>query len=513
MNVALIYTDEDIQAFGMRSISSVLKKAGHHTKLILMKSRGTNYSQQALEETRNFVSDSDVIGISCFSRASGKAIQVVEAIRPLGKMCVWGGVHATLNPNACAKYVDVVCRGEGEGFMLELLVKIEKGGNWKDIANAVYKENGRIVMNGLRPLISNLDELPVLDFSHDDEFHLKGDRFIQIHKISDATRPIAFNGTRGCEFHCAYCSNAKLKALYSGNGHYARKLSIEKLIEHSVSLKQSFPKAKFFNFFDEDFSARKGSEIRRFSEAYSEQIGIPFESMVSPLRINEEKMDLLVNAGLWRINMGVESGSERTKREIYNRYMSNKAVMRAARIINKYPHVVAYYFFIIGNPYEEQDDLIATVQHIRDLPTPYYLRVYNLIFIPGTFFYESAIKDGIIRGVQDSGFELDFLGGFNYKKHPWKRKNLYLNGLIHLMSGKITRLRLGLVPRQWIGFLLHPKVVAFNEKNTILIRSLIYFKMLILKLRASGASFLKKLLNDPTSIYHLKSFIKSKLIK
>ena len=513
MNVSLIYVDEDLQAFGMRTISSVLKQAGHHTKLILMKSKEMSYSKQVLEQTRKLVADSDVVGISCFSRASEKAIQVMDYIRPLGKIRVWGGVHATLNPEACAKYADVICRGEGEGFMLELVEEVERGGNWKDIANAVYRENGRIVTRDLRPLINNLDELPVIDFSHDDEFHLKGDRFIRVHRISDGADAIAVNGTRGCAFDCTYCSNSKLKELVSGKGPYVRKLSIPKLIEHAENLKQRLPGAKCFNFFDEDFCARKVSEIRQFSEAYASRIGLPFECMASPLRINEEKMEHLVKAGLWRINMGVESGSERTKKEIYNRHMSNEAVLRAARIINAYPHVVAYYFFIVGNPYEERDDLIATVQHIRDLPYPYYLRVYNLVFIPGTLLYESAVKDGIIGGVQDSGFELDFLGGFNYKKHPWKKKNLYLNGLIFLMAGKVTRRRLGLVPRPWLAFLLRPSIVAFNEKHDVFIRILILFKMVTFKLRAFGASFLKKLFNDPTSIYNLKKVLKPRLKK
>ncbi len=212
-------------------------------------------------------------------------------------------------------------------------------------------------------------------------------------------------------------------------------------------------------------------------------------------------MELLVKAGLWRIHMGVESGSERTKTEIYNRPMSNDAVLHAARIIHKYPHVVTYYFLIIGNPYETRADLLSTARFLGDLPHPFFLRVYNLVFFPGTLLYEAAVRDRIIEGSRDSGFELDYVAGFDYGKHPWKRKNLYLNGLLYQMDGKVARHRLGLVPRGLLNFLLRPRVVAFNERYTVGIRGLITSKRHLWKLRILLAHAVQKLLKDPRVIY------------
>ncbi|MHC4203237.1 MAG: B12-binding domain-containing radical SAM protein [Planctomycetota bacterium] len=503
MNVALVHVDWDLEAFGVRCLSSFLKAAGHQTTLLLMRSKDGSYSPHVLDRVRELTADCDVVGLSCFSRASQKAIQIIDYVRPLGKITIWGGIHATLNPEECAKHADVVCRGEGEGFMLELVEKLKGGGNWKDIANAAYRENGRVVVNDVRSLIGDLDELPIIDFSHENEFQLKHDRFIKVDSLFDAAYPISFNGTRGCAFHCTYCSNSKVKELASGKGRYVRKLSISKLIEHAENLKERFPQASCINFFDEDFCARPLKDIKQFSDEYSKRIGLPFECMVSPLQVNEEKIQLLVKAGLWRINMGVESGSERTKKEIYNRHMSNEAVLRAAGIINRYSHVVPYYFFIIANPYETTDDLLATLSLLQELPHPYFLRIYNLVFFPGTLLYESAVTHGIIGGSSDSGFELDFLAGLNFKKHPWKRKNLYLNGLIYLMAGNVKRHRLGLIPRGSLGFLLRPKVVAFNERHTVFIRSFIAFKIFTWKLRSFAAYMLKKILRDPIAIYRV----------
>lgn len=504
MKVALIDVDAHVEAFGIRCLSASLKEAGHQTRLILMKSDASCFTERVLDEARRLAAFADVVGISCFSRASAKAIQVLEHLRSLNNIRVWGGLHATLNPESCVKYADVVCLGEGERFMLELVEKAENGENWKEIANAAYEENERIVKRDARPLINDLDELPLLDVSGEDEYLLRGDRFVRAVEIYDESTPIAFNGTRGCAFHCTYCSNAKLKELVGPGQRYVRKLSIPRLIEHIERLRRRFPKAKCFNFFDEDFCARKLSDFDHFAEEYARRIGLPFECMVSPMLLNEKKMQRLVEAGLWRISMGIESGSDHTKIEIYNRYMPNDEVMRAARAINKYPHVVPYYFFIIGNPYETEKDLLETARFIRDLPYPFYLRTYSLVFMPGTLLYERAVRDGMISGAEDSGYEVDFLAGLDYRKHSWKRKHLYLNGLLYLMAGKNTRRRMGLIPRGALEWLLRPGMIAFNEKHTLLIKGLIRFKTFTLKLRALGARVSKKLLKDPTVIYNRK---------
>jgi radical SAM superfamily enzyme YgiQ (UPF0313 family) len=511
MNIALIYTDKDLWALGMRSVSAVLKRAGHQTRLIMMGSVESPYTEEILKKTKDLVKHCEIIGISSFSRGSEKARQVIRSLQPLEKIVVWGGVHATLNPEECASFADIVCVGEGEGFMLELANKIKLGEDWSSISNAAYNKNGQLVVNDIRPLIRNLDELPVMDFSREDEFHLKDGMFIRAETTFTATELIMFTGSRGCALHCNYCSNAKLKKLFSGKGKYVRKMSVSEYVNQAKNLKKQFPGSKYFYLVDEDFFARKKEEIREFSMKWAEQVGLPFQCMASPLQISEEKMSILVRAGLWRVDMGVESGSERTKKEIYNRPMSNKAVLQAARIINKYSQVVPYYFLIIGNPYEEWGDLFDTIRFTRALPPPFYLRTYNLVFLPGTLLYEVALRDGIIDGKKDSGYEIDFLAGLKYKDHAWKRKNLYLNGLLYLMTGKSTKYRLGLLPRFLISFLIYLNIIKFNNRHPAIIRYMIEVKMLSLSLRSFGAKYLKRVIGNPTAVYNIGGYIKNKL--
>lgn len=512
MNITFIYTETDRWALGIRSVSAYLKEAGHHTRFVLTGPNESVYPE-CLEAIKELVKDADVIGISCFSRGSDKAKLIAESLRPLGKLMVWGGIYATLNPEECANYVDLVCRGEGEGMMAELMERLSSGREWIDIANCAYRKNGAVVMNPPRPLIADLDELPLPDYSFSEEYHWTERGFTRVSDISDITEPIMFIGSRGCYYQCTYCCNTKIKEIFSGAGKFVRKMSISRYIEQAKALRASFPRSRYYYFIDEDFFARPLEEIRRFSEEYSREIGMPFDVLASPLQTTVEKLDLLVKAGLWRVRMGIESGSERTKKEIYNRSMSNEAVKRAASAINRHRNLVPFYFIIISNPYEEKQDLIDTIRFLSDLPHPFFVQAFNLVFFPGSALYERAVHDGIISGQEDSGYRLDYRGGLNYREHCWKVKNLYLNGLLYLMEGKASRSRLGLLPRRMLPILISERTIRFSERHPLLIKAMISLKMFMLSVRKLGARMLTRVIGDPKYIYNFKAAVARRVKK
>lgn len=513
MNIALISTDDDLWVFGVRLISSVLKRAGHSTRLILLASDSAEYSAEVLDDARQLVRPSDLVGIGCCSRGSRKARQVAAAVRPLGKPTVWGGLHATLNPGECAETVDIVCRGEGEETILELLESLEGGRSWQNIRNLAYRKRETVVLNPLRSPIANLDSLPLPDFERADEFHLSRGRLTKAPsdpRLAHSPR-MQYIGSRGCALHCTYCCNRKLKDLYGGNGGYLRRMSPAKYVEHLATLhRRHFPNATDVFLHDQDFFLRSLEEIREFAGLYRTQVGLPFDCMVSPPRIADEKVRLLAEAGLWRLSLGVESGSERTKKEVFDRPIPNEAVLRASRTIRKYPTVAPCYYFIVGNPYENRQDLLDTLGLMTRLEYPYYANIYNLVFFPGSELFDRAVRDGIIAGTPDSGVELHFRAGLKYREHAWKQKNLYLNALLFLTEGKATMWRLGLLPRKTIPFLTGPKVIDFMDRRRTVCRIAISGKVLLLKVRARVGAVLKRLVRNPADAYNLPRYLKGK---
>jgi len=269
-----------------------------------------------------------------------------------------------------------------------------------------------------------------------------------------------------------------------------------------------FPRATDLFLLDEDFFMRPLAELREFSRLYRERVGLPFHCLASPPSITEEKMQSLVEAGMWCVSIGVESGSERTKKLVYDRPISNEIVARASRVITQFPSVVPTYFFIISNPYEEANDLLDTMTLMRELAYPYYIYIYNLVFFPGSELFERAVSDRIIPGSRDSGIELDYRSGPKVDGHAWKQKNLYLNGLLFLTEGKVTRHRLGFLPRRWIPALTRPRVVEFMNRRRLACRLLISGKAGTLIVRNGVGKLLRKVIANPADIYYLPRYVK-----
>ncbi len=513
MDITLLSTDSDTWAFGLRSISAVLRAAGHNPRLVFMGTNEQMLSKRDLDDLVSLTRETDLLGISCLARTSEKAKQVIEYLRPRKKMVVWGGVHASLNPAECAEWADIVCRGEGEGMMLDLVECLEAGNDWRRIENIAYRDNGRLELNSIRPPIPNLDELPFPDFFFENEFHLKQNGICRVSSDEKDGARLMFNGSRGCAFQCTYCCNTRLKRLYPSGNHYVRRMSIGKLIQHAMKLREILPHGNCIYFLDEDFLARPVAELAEFAAEYPREVALPFECMTYPARVTHERMDLLVRAGLYRINMGIESGSERTRREVYDRHVSNGVVKQAAQIISSYSQVVPKYFFIIANPFEEREDLLETARLIPSLPVGSYIQTYNLVFFPGSDLYKKAIEGGLIRGKHESGYELDYLSGLNYATHAWKKRNLYLNGLIYLMQGTSTRLRVGSLPRFLISSLLNPRYIEVNEKYPLLIRLSIGVQLYLFKLMHFAGRILQRITGDSTAKFNFAFFLRKKSLE
>ncbi len=240
MTITLISPYESIESYGLRIISSCLKKAGHKTQLIFMpKKIGELYEKKTLEGIVDLSKDSDLIGISLSTNFFERSVQITNELkRELKAPIIWGGVHPTVKPEECLQYADLVCGGEGEEAMVELAEKMGKGGDYYNVKNLCFKDDkGKIICNPLRPLIQDLDSLPFQDYDLKTHFVLfRGKVYRMEEAISggffDTLNPCGYLTffSRGCPHVCTYCCNNNFNKLYSGQKPF-RKRSVDNVIE------------------------------------------------------------------------------------------------------------------------------------------------------------------------------------------------------------------------------------------------------------------------------------------
>lgn len=472
MKITLISTSTYPGDQGLRTISACLKRGNHEVKMIFLplpEDYSIKYPEEVLKQVTEKSKDSKLIGINAMASTNERAQQLINLFKSLNIPVIWGGPHPTFFPENCFQICDIVAVGEAEGAFLELADKLEKKEDITKIGNLYIRtKDGMEYRNPVRAALENLDELAHPDFDLKDHLILENGTLIPFEERHIGGM-LFFQTQRGCPQACSYCTNNILRKLYKKD-KVLRSYSVDYVIEEFVRMRQKFPSIGVIDVRDETFLVRDLAWLKEFSEKYKEKVGIRFKCLAEPAsmafeELSEEKIQILVDAGLTDIIVGIQSGSDKLNKELYNRFITAKQVLRCAKILNKFKDKLAVMYDIIAtNPYEAPEDILETIQLIRQLPPPYYVSVNNLVFFEGTPLYDKAVKDGLIQadGV-DSASQLNYWDRWNHIR--MKKKNEYLNLVLNMMRGKCHNgKRYGVMPDLLLRQLIRPGFVNFNQK-------------------------------------------------
>jgi len=475
MKISLLSTSTFPADQGLRTLSACLKREGHEVKMVFLTLPENDYSsiykKSVLDQLDKIVEGSGLIGITAMSSTSTRAKQLIKHYQAKGMPVVWGGAAPTFFPQKCFESCDIIAVGEAEEALLELARKIENKEPITDIKNLYVRLNGKEFKNPVRSPIHDLDELAHADYDIEQQLILEKGKLIQFQPRHLGTI-IYFQTERGCPQACAFCTNNILRELYKGKSDILRTHSVNYVIEELSSLHKKFPHIDAFDLRDETFIIRDIDWIREFSQKYiGSGIGVRLKCLAEPASmsgrsISEEKIKLLVDAGLTDIIIGIQSGSDRLNREVYNRFITRDQLLKAAQTLNKFKSKLTVMYDVIScNPYETAEDILDTITLTLQIPPPFYLSVNNLIYFEGTPLYKRALADGFIKQESDSAEMLNYWDRWQHIK--LKKKNPYLNLLLNMMRGPATKSRFGLMPRSMVKKLISPKLVSFNLKNEI----------------------------------------------
>lgn len=419
MHIALVSPYPDITNYGLRSLSAVLRRAGHTTRLLLMPDEAPGaglqrYRRSVLEDFLELVRDADLIGISSMIHYFDTARQLTLAVRERygdTKRVIWGGFHPSTRPEESIRHADFVAVGDAEELILELVAALEEGReDLSGIASLVWRRGDEVVRNTGCRLEQDLDSYPPPDWSLDDHWVLEGDRVVPL--TEDILRRHLHDGSiarlygrtgyqtmtgRGCPHACAYCGNSYYRSLYRGQ-RYVRFRSVEHVMDELEAVTQRFPWIDLIWFSDDSFFARSLEDTLEFWRVYRERIGLPFFLLGSPGTITEEKYAAAVDAGLLSIQMGIEHGSPRIQRMFHREAMSNDKVLEAAHILAKYADRTAppQYDLVFDLDYETLEDRLDTLRLVTQLPKPYRLQIFSILYYPGTALHTLAVADGLL---------------------------------------------------------------------------------------------------------------------
>ncbi len=403
---------------GIGYLSAVLKKAGHLTHLFYLTELPE--AEELIADVKKL--DPGLIALSGTTHQFPYLAKIAKVLKPAFPTIpiIAGGVHAMLAPEEtlAAPEIDIVCVGEGEKAMVELANALEQGKDFLGIENLWVRTGGRIQRNPICGLMENLDGIP---FADREIFHYQ-------EILDQDDQRLSLLVGRGCPYDCAYCANQGKRLLYSGKGTYLRFRSVDNLlgeIEHCARQYQ----IRSLDFNDDIFTLNR-DWMKEFFEKYPKRFHYPFRINVHAGTVDRGIYRELARCGCEMVRIGVESGSDRVRRGIMNRKVSQSQIMESFQSAEQ-AGIKTWSFNMVGLPGETAEDALASYNLNRSL-CPDHMQVSVFNPYPGTRLYELCKGKGFLKGGTVDGYfvsksVLEFPSLAPNEIHHWHQKLVRLS--------------------------------------------------------------------------------------
>jgi radical SAM superfamily enzyme YgiQ (UPF0313 family) len=321
-----------------------------------------------------------IIGISQWTHNRHASLDLARLVRETVHDCtvVMGGGHATFCFQEILREgspVDIVVMGEGEETLLELATCRLEGSDWRDIRGIAFRHAGEVRVNPPRPLLQELDRLPVPARYLDDSIGF--DRGLQ---------PEFILTSRGCPFVCHFCSSP---------GFWNRQVrfrSPESIVDEILYIRDRYGLI-YFSLRDDTFTADRGRAIEFCRLLIDRNIQILWNCQSRVCALDEELLVWMKRAGCECVQLGVESGSPRIL-AMLGKLIAPRQVESVSSLIRKVGINLSVYL-ISEVPGETEDDIRQTIELLRRIhPDDGY--VSPLAYYPGTHLFEEAVSSGYV---------------------------------------------------------------------------------------------------------------------
>ena len=325
-----------------------------------VKLKSTDMYKDFVEKVNKF--NPDIIFASIVEDTYPIFINFMELIKNKKIKCLVGGVFPSSAPERVIKldFVDYVCRGEGEGALVDLANALEEGKDTSKIANLWVKKNGKIIAKN--PIRSALDvnTLPVQDLSIFEDITLHRPMMGKIYRMA----PVETQ--RGCPYACRFCNSPEKNEFYEAQeaGRFFRKRTMKHLYTELKEIVSSYG-IEYVFFITDTFLAMSEKEFDEFCEMYSE-FNLPFFMNTRPETVTARRAKKLKEVNCHRVNVGVEHGNYKFRVEVVGRAYKNELAIKAFEITHD-SGISNQSNNIIGYPDETRDLIFDTIELTRNI--------------------------------------------------------------------------------------------------------------------------------------------------
>jgi radical SAM superfamily enzyme YgiQ (UPF0313 family) len=353
-----IFSRVAIPRLGTVLLGTILQRQGLEVKVVI--------EDVCAPDFRSLDFEPDLVGISSISSTAPRAYKLANFYREQGIPVVLGGAHCSFLPREGLEHADYVICGEGDEALPELIDALNNGGDLAGIKNLCFRDGETIHQNPWRPLVADLDALPIPDYHLVHDWNVGGGQGV----VSIAT-------SRGCPFNCSFCSVILLF------GRKYRTTSVDRVIEE---IKQNGLQGHHIFFCDDNFAADRKRTKELCERILAENLKIEWSAQVRVEAANDpEMLDLMARSGCYVVFVGLESINPATLKA-YNKSQTVEGIRDCVVNFHRYG-IKVHGMFVFGSEEDHYQVVRDTIKFSRrlDLDSLQYL---ILTPVPGTPFYQ-----------------------------------------------------------------------------------------------------------------------------
>lgn len=398
------WSKPNVFPLGLGYVAAVLLKDGH--KVEVMDINGYRWNPQEVEEKIK-KADFDAVGIGglvTIYKYVKWLVAMLKKYHPDKKIIVGGSVGTSIPRITLEKNpVDVVCMGEGEETIGELIRAMEAKEDLSHVKGIWYKDaSGKLRETGARQPIKNLDDIPFPAWDlFPMDIYLKNpvgapniNKWVDGSLQENVVLTMNLSATRGCPYQCIYCYHD-----FMGHGHRHR--SAENIVKEIDSLHARYG-IPYFHFVDDELIASKKfvfefcSRMKDLRKRLNKDLTWGCAGRVNLM--TEELIIAMKDAGCVFIGYGIETGSQKMLDLIKKRVTVEQA-RKSLRWTKKHLGW-ADFSLMIGYPGETRETIQETVDFCKEMEA-----VPEVIFFitpyPGTELYRMALEQGKIKDEEE----------------------------------------------------------------------------------------------------------------
>ena len=339
---------ENQENLGLRSILAYLQSQGYRAKLIPF-IPGNHEAVLAAVKTYQ----PRLVGFSLiFQYTLEEFGDLMQFLRVHGVTAHFtaGGHFPTLKPEetlALLPELDSVIRCEGEFTFPELLDHLDQPNQWMHIKGLAFRRGADIVLTSPRPLIADLDQLPLI---HREKIPRQNDLGIAMASML---------ASRGCPFNCSFCS---IRQFYGGSPGPLRRMRSPRAVVNEMNQLFTEQGVRLFMFQDDDFPIRTPHQqwLKDFLSGLEEtglakQVRWKISCRVDDLEA--KSLEVMKQHGLMAVYLGVESGNP-VGLQTLNKHVTVAQNQNAIDLLKKYDLAMSMGFMLF--------DPSSTRQTIRE---------------------------------------------------------------------------------------------------------------------------------------------------